>query len=303
MAARIVTVFGATGFLGRRIVRSLHEHGCAVRIASRHPDRGRTLFGIDDPRLQSIGADVHDGRSVTDAMSGALGVVNAVSLYIERGKETFHSVHVACAQRVAIEAHRAGVEQLAHVSGIGANAASGSSYIRSRGEGELAVQAAFPGAILIRPAVMFAPDDAFLTVILKLLRRLPAYPMFGRGATRLQPAHVADVGEAIARVLDRIGRDPVVFECGGPRVYSYQELLRSLAREVGLKPVLFPIPLAVWYALARAAEILPSPPITRNQIELMQVDTVASPQLPGLGELGILPQQVEETVRSILRKR
>jgi uncharacterized protein YbjT (DUF2867 family) len=260
MAPRIVTVFGATGFLGRRIVRGLHEHGCAVRIASRHPDRGRTLFGIDDPRLQSIGADVHDGRSVTDAVRGALGVVNAVSLYIECGKDTFHSVQVACAQCVAIEAHRAGVEQLAHVSGIGANAASGSSYIRSRGQGELAVQAAFPGAIMIRPAVMFAPDDAFLTVILKLLRRLPAYPMLEEARQDCSRS-MWPTWARIARVLQRIGRDPVVFECAGPRVYTYQELLRSLAREVGLKPMLFPIPLAVWYALARAARFYRARPL------------------------------------------
>jgi NADH dehydrogenase len=303
MGPRIVTVFGATGFLGRRIVRRLHEHGCIVRIASRHPDRGRALFGTDDPRLQVIGTDIRDRRSVTDALAGTRGVVNAVSLYIEHRNETFHSVHVECAERVAMEAHRAGIEQLVHISGIGADAASGSSYIRSRGEGELAVRAACVGAIVIRPAVLFGPDDAFLTVILKLLQRLPAYPIFGRGTTRLQPAHVEDVAEAIALVLQRTERDAITLECGGPRVYTYEELIRSVAREAGRKPILFPVPLAVWYALARTAKILPNPPITRSQVELMQVDTVASPQLPGLGELGIVPQMLEETVRLILRKR
>ena len=127
--------------------------------------------------------------------------VNAVSLYVEHGQETFHSVHVESARRVATQAHRAGVQRLAHVSGIGSDAASPSLYIRKRGEGELATCAAFADAILIRPAVMFGPDDAFLSIILKLLRRLPIYPMFGRGLTRLQPAYVEDVAEAIARVL------------------------------------------------------------------------------------------------------
>ena len=196
---RTVTVFGGTGFLGRRIVRHLRYREFPVRIASRHPDRGHRQFGPDDPQLQFLEANIQDERSVADALAGAYGVVNAVSLYVEHGLETFHSVHVESAQRVAAQAHRAGVERLVHVSGIGADAASPSRYIRKRGEGELAVRAAFNDALFVRPAVMFGPDDAFLTTILKLLRQLPIYPMFGRGRTRLQPAYVEDVAEAIAR--------------------------------------------------------------------------------------------------------
>jgi NADH dehydrogenase len=185
MNNRTVTIFGGTGFLGRRVVWHLRKREFSVRIASRHLDRGHRLFGLDDPQLQSVEANIHDERSVADALAGAYGVVNAVSLYVERGQETFYSVHVESAQRVAYQALRAGVERLAHVSGIGSNAASSSPYIRKRGEGELAVRAAFADAILIRPAVMFGTDDSFLTPILKLLRRLPVYPMFGRGLTRL----------------------------------------------------------------------------------------------------------------------
>src|SRR5258708_23014366 len=200
---RTVTVFGGTGFLGRRIVRHLRSHGFPVRTASRHPDRGHRLFGPDYPQLQSVEADIHDERSVADALAVAYGVVNAVSLSLERGQETFHSVHVDAAQRVAAQAHRAGVERLVHVSGIGADAASPSRYIRKRGEGELAVRAAFADTLFVRPAVMFGPEDAFLTTILKLLRPLPIYPMFGRGRTRLQPAYVADVADAIGLIMPR----------------------------------------------------------------------------------------------------
>src|SRR4051812_47008385 len=214
-----VTVFGGTGFLGRRIVRHLRDREFPVRIASRHPDRAHRQFGSDDPLLQSVEANIHDERSVAYSLAGAYGVINAASLYVEHGQETFHSVHVESAQRVAAQAHRAGVKRLAHVSGIGSNAASPSLYIRKRGEGELAVRAAFADATLIRPAVMFGPDDAFLTIILKLLRRLPIYPMFGRGLTRLQPAYVDDVAEAIARALQGTA---LAYECGGPRVYSYK---------------------------------------------------------------------------------
>ncbi len=303
MSIRVVTVFGGTGFLGRGVVRHLRNHELSVRIASRHPDRGRGLFGSDDPQLQSVEADIHDRHAVADALAGAYGVVNAVSLYVEHGRETFHSVHVEAAQRMAAQAQRAGVERLAHVSGIGADAASSSLYIRKRGEGELAVRAAFADALLIRPAVMFGPNDAFLTTILALLRRLPIYPMFGRGLTRLQPADVEDVAEAIARGLQRTEMRAITFECGGPRVYSYEELLKAVAREVGLKPILMPFPFAAWHALTWIAEMLPSPPLTRNQVELMQLDTVASPNMPGFGELGISPHSVEDTLRQMLRTR
>jgi uncharacterized protein YbjT (DUF2867 family) len=302
MNDRTVTVFGGTGFLGRCVVRHLRKHSFSVQIASRHPDQGHRLFGLD-PQLQSVEADIHDERSVADALAGAYGVVNAVSLYVERGQQSFHSVHVESAQRVAAQAHRAGVERLAHVSGIGADAASQSLYIRKRGEGELAVRAAFADALLIRPAVMFGPDDAFLTTILKLLRRLPIYPMFGRGLTGLQPAFVEDVAEAVARALQGTERHAVTYECGGPRVYSYEEFLRAVAHEAGLKPMLIPIPFAAWHALAWISEMLPSPPVTRNQVELMQVDNVSSPEMPGFRQLGISLHSVEEILQQILWSR
>ena len=298
MRGSTVTVFGGTGFLGQRVVRHLREHEFSVRIASRHPDR--MPFGVDDPQLETIEADIHDERSVANALAGAYGVVNAVSLYVEHGTETFHSVHVEAAQQLAIQARRAGVQRLVHVSGIGADPGSPSLYIRKRGEGELAVRTAFADATLIRPAVMFGRDDSFLTTILELLRRLPVYPMFGRGRTRLQPADVDDVAEAIARIMQQAETRSMVFEYGGPHVYSYEELLRTVAREAGLKPILIPVPFAAWRVLAWIAEMLPNPPVTRNQVELMQVDNVASPDRPGLGELGVLPHSIEGTLQELL---
>jgi len=183
----IVTVFGGTGFLGRHIVRRLLGQSLSARIASRHPDRapGPT----EGTALQSVLADINDERAVAAAVAGAYGVVNAVSLYVERGQETFHAVHVETAGRVARQAQRAGVERLVQVSGIGADATSASLYIRKRGEGELAVQAAFAGAIIIRPAVMFGPEDAFLNTLVKLLKRYTPWSQLipaGAGQDRSQ---------------------------------------------------------------------------------------------------------------------
>ena len=257
-----VTVFGGTGFVGRRVVRHLRESGATVHVASRHPKRAEG----DD--VKQVAADAHDERSVEAAVAGADGVVNAISLYVEHGSDAFHSVHVEAAARIASVARRVGAQRLVHLSGIGADAASSSPYVRSRGEGEAAVQAAFLGAVIIRPAVMFVSDDAFLTTILRLLRSLPALPIFGHGRTRLQPAYADDVAAAITQVLRQTKKPSPIYELAGPRVYSYEELLRTIARVSGLRPVLMRMPFALWDALAGVAEIVPRPPLNRNQVEL-----------------------------------
>ena len=295
-AMSCVTVFGGTGFLGRRVVHHLRESGATVRIASRHPAQA------DDANVKQIRADARDERSVEAAVAGADGVVNVISLYVEHGSETFHSVHVEAAARIASVARRVGAKRLVHISGIGADAASPSPYIRSRGEGEAAVQAAFPGAVIVRPAVMFAQDDSFLTTILRLLRVLPAYPIFGDGRTRLQPVYADDVAAAITQLLRQSKKPSPIYELAGPRVYSYEELLRTIARTAGLRPVLMRTPFALWDAVAGLAEILPHPPLTRNQVELMQIDTTASDNLPGLRELGISPRSLEEELEAMLKQ-
>jgi len=290
-----VTVFGGTGFVGRRVARHLRVSGATVRIASRHPGRA------ESDSLEQIAANAHDERSVEAAVVGADGVVNAISLYVEHGRDTFHSVHVEAAARIARAARRAGTKRFVHLSGIGADAGSPSPYIRSRGEGEAAVQTTFPGAVIIRPAVMFAPDDAFLTTILRLLQSLPAYPMFGDGRTRLQPAYADDVAAAIAEVVRQSKKPYPIYELAGPRVYSYEELLRTIARSAGLRPVLMRMPFAFWGAVAGLAEILPQPPLTRNQVELMQIDTMASENRPGFRTLGISPRSLEEELEAMLK--
>jgi uncharacterized protein YbjT (DUF2867 family) len=292
-----VTVFGGTGFVGRRVVRYLSDSTATVRICSRHPAGG------EGDNVEQIVADAHDERSVESAVVGADGVVNAISLYVEHGADTFHSVHVEAAARIARVARQAGVKRFVHLSGIGADAASPSPYIRNRGEGEAAVQAAFPGAVVVRPAVMFAPDDAFLTTILRLLRTLPAYPLFGDGRTRLQPVHVDDVAAAIAKILRQTQRPYPIYELAGPRIYSYEELLRTIARTAGLRSVLVRMPFALWGTVAGFAEMLPHPPLTRNQVELMQIDTTASDSRPGFGPLGISPRSLEEELKAMLKHK
>lgn len=286
-----VVVFGGTGFLGRRVVRHLLDHACAVRAASRHPERGESIFPAT-PLLELVRADIGEDATVRDAVKDAFAAVNAVSLYVERGNQTFHSVHVEAAERLARHARDAGIARLVHVSGIGADPASSSPYIRSRGGGEHAVRAAFPEATIVRPAVMFGPDDAFLTPLTGLLRRFPVFPVFGNGDTRLQPAHVEDVAEAIARIIDA-PQAQALYELAGPRIYTYQGLLETVSSHFGLRRAFVPVPFVIWRTLAYFAELLPQPPITRNQVELMRIDNVSSPDRLGFGALGIQPGGIE----------
>ena len=239
-----VTVFGGTGFLGRRVIDRLREAGVTVRVASRHAERGRRLFGEDNDALHSIDADIHNDLSVKRALIGAHAAVNAVSLYVERGDETFQAVHVTAAERVARQARKLGVQHLAHVSGLGSDPRSSSKYIKARGEGEEVVRAAFPDVTLIRPAVMFGRGDAFVVPIARLLKRLPVYPMFGQGTTRLQPAFVDDVAQVIAAVTQRLDTRGKAFECAGLRVYTYEQLLRTIGDAMHVHTRLMPVPFA-----------------------------------------------------------
>src|SRR6516165_1341279 len=196
-----VSVFGGSGFLGRRIVRRLAAEGMALRVAVRHPNRARRVLdaaGLD--RVTVFRADVRDRASIARALAGADAAVNAVSAYVERDGVTFEAVHEQGARTLAQEAATAGVARLVLVSGIGADPSSHSAYIRARGRGEQLVRQVFSEATIVRPSAMFGPGDALFGTVAQLARRLPALPLIGGGHTRLQPVYVEDVAEAIAHV-------------------------------------------------------------------------------------------------------
>ncbi|MGF1631251.1 MAG: complex I NDUFA9 subunit family protein [Kiloniellaceae bacterium] len=300
MPVEKVTVFGGTGFLGRRIVERLLGRGLQVRVASRNPEAGETTASaaekLSPETLSWVRADLRDAASIDAAVTGAQGVVNAVGLYVERGAATFQAIHVEGAGKVAAACRRQGVERLVHLSGIGADAKARSAYVRCRGEGEAAVRDAFGQATILRPSVLFAGDDAFLTTLLSLVRRLPAIPLFGLGKTRLQPVFAGDVAEAAARVLTQETAPAALYALGGPQIYSYRQLLELVMDHAGRRPRLVPLPFAIWDALALAASVLPTPPLTEGQVALMKQDNIALPDLPGLDSLGIKPTPIGEVL-------
>ncbi|OGA75947.1 MAG: hypothetical protein A3G81_15335 [Betaproteobacteria bacterium RIFCSPLOWO2_12_FULL_65_14] len=292
-----VSVFGGTGFLGRRVVRRLAAGGATLRIAVRSPDRARSVLRAADlDRVTVFRADVRDSASVAAAVAGVDAVVNAVSAYVEKPDVTFESVHEEGARTLAQEAAAAGVARLVLVSGIGADPQSRSPYIRARGRGELVVRQAFPSATIVRPSAMFGPGDALFGTLADIVRLLPVVPLIGGGRTRLQPVYVEDVAEAIVRMLADLGTAGQTYELAGPGVYTLRELVSFALRLVDKRRLLVPVPFAVAGIQARLFEFLPSPPLTTSQVDLLRIDNLASGALPGFRDLNIRPKALEDIV-------
>ncbi|MGZ9033187.1 MAG: complex I NDUFA9 subunit family protein, partial [Rhodospirillales bacterium] len=218
MACHRVTVFGGSGFLGRQIVKRLAEDGANVRVAVRRPERASFLIETGRAgQIAPVYADVWDEASVAPVVDGSDAVINTVGHYVERGKATFEAIHGQGAMHVARASAMAGVGRLVHISGLGADPTSDSTYVRARGIGEDLVREAFPGATILRPSVIFGPEDAFFNRLAALARVMPVLPLFGSGETKLQPVYVGNVAEAVARALATPTAEGKVYELGGPR--------------------------------------------------------------------------------------
>lgn len=328
MASASVTVFGGSGFLGRRIVERLAGAGYDVRVGVRHPERasfpeggiGRDGGGrgggrdsrpdrdgrdgheegrgrdARSGRIELVRADVWDESTVARAVKGAASVINTVGHYVEKSGATFDAIHGRGALHVARQAKEAGAARLIHISGLGADPESDSPYVRARGIGENLVTEAFERVTILRPSVIFGPGDAFLNRLAAMGRQTPVLPLFGTGGTRLQPVFVGDVAEACAKVLADPTSQGRVYELGGPRVYVYEELVRLVLDRIDRRTALVPVPFLVWDVLACGLALLPNPPITRDQVKLMKRDNVVGSEALGLRDLGIRPVLLEEAL-------
>jgi uncharacterized protein YbjT (DUF2867 family) len=293
----LMTVFGGTGFLGRRIVERLIRDGATVRVAVRHPDRADVLpTAVGVGRTILVTADVRDPSTVTTAIAESQCVVNTVSAYVEKGDVTYPAVHVQGAGNVARACQQQNVARLVHISGIGANPASRANYIQARGRGELAVQRAFPSATILRPGVMFAVDGGFLGVLEKLARSTPIIPLIGTGATRLQPVHVNDVAEAVYLSLRDPGAAGKTYELGGPETYTMREIYSMILAHIGRSRRFMRVPFALASLLARVLELLPGAPLTVAQVDLLREDNVVKTGMRGFAEFGITPRTLRDTI-------
>ncbi len=288
--SEIVTVFGGSGFLGRAVVAALAPDW-TVRVAARHPNRG---IDPDAAAVSGVEVDIRDGEMVGHALAGAAAVVNAVGLYSERGGETFTAVHVEGAERVARAAADAEVRRLVHISGIGVDSGSPSAYVRARADGERRVREAFANAVIVRPSVIIGPNDALLGGLDAVTRLAPVIPLFGPGDMRLQPVFVHDVARAVSAVLKHALPVPI-YELGGAGMCTYRELVRMVLSYRRRRRLLAPLPLFAWNVIAAAASLLPSPPLTPDQVELMRADNVVAAEGVGtFADLGITPGAVDD---------
>ncbi|MDO6413998.1 complex I NDUFA9 subunit family protein [Sphingomonas sp. BIUV-7] len=293
----LVTLFGGGGFLGRYVAQELLKTGARVRIAERDPSHAHFLkpqAGLG--QTQFVSASITDPASTRRAVEGADAVINLVGVLAG----DFQALHVEGARIAAEAAKAAGAKAFVQISAIGANASSDSAYGRSKAEGETAVAQAFPGATIIRPSILFGPEDAFVNKFAGMASRLPILPVI-RGTVRFQPAWVADVAQAIAlAALYPETHAGQTYELGGPRAISMSELNAWVSAAIGRKPTLVPVPDAVAAAMARFGGWLPGAPITTDQWAMLQTDNVVAPGASGFAAFGIEPKPLEAVAPSWL---
>jgi uncharacterized protein YbjT (DUF2867 family) len=313
-ANRLAAVFGGSGFLGRHIVAALAREGWRVRVAVRRPNLASFLMPIGGVgQIQAVQANLRFPASISAAVEGASAVVNATGLQVEKGRQTFHAVRVDGAEALSRAATGAGVAGYVHISGIGADAGSASPYIASKGQGEQATLAAYPAATILRPSVVFGPEDDFFNRFAALARYLPALPLLGGGDARLQPVYVGDIARAAAAALSGPPNRAAIYELGGPRVMTLREVASLTLSAIDRRRALIGLPLGPsrWIAassqLARRATFGLFPNLlttTRGQIDLLATDNVVSPEAESEGRvlrgLGIEPQAPEAIVPGYL---
>jgi uncharacterized protein YbjT (DUF2867 family) len=303
MATRnVATVFGGSGFVGRYVVKRLAHKGFVVRVAVRDPEAAlflKTAGAVG--QIVPLYASVENEATVQRAVQGAALVVNLAGILAEHRRGDFQRIHADGADRVARVAAADGVERLVHVSAIGADPSSPSAYGVSKAAGEQAVRAAFPGATILRPSFVFGPEDQFFNRFAAMARLSPVMPVIA-GATKIQPVFVGDVADATMAALGRDDAAGALYELGGPRVWSFRELLAYILRETGRHRMMLDVPMAIARLQAMLFEQLPGKPLTRDQLLMLSRDNVVAADVPGLPELGLVPTPVELVVPGYLRR-
>ena len=301
----LVTVFGGSGFLGRYTVRALAKDGWRIRVAMRRPHLAPELRVMGDVgQIELVQANVRHTESIAAALDGAEAAVNLVGILFETGRQRFSVLQKEAARTVAQAAATAGANRLIQVSAIGADATSASVYARTKAEGEAAVRAAFPASTILRPSIVFGEEDDFFNRFAGMAVMAPALPLIGGGKTRFQPVYAGDVGAAIAAALKTPATAGGLYELGGPGVYSFRELMALVLKETQHRRLLAPVPFPIAEVMGRIAQLIAltpyTPPITRDQVELLKTDNVAAG--PGLAELGVQPTALESILPTYLWK-
>jgi NADH dehydrogenase len=292
---RRVTVFGGSGFIGRYVVRRLAAEGWVVRVACRDAIAAaflKTAGAVG--QVVPMHVDITAEDAVLDAaIAGSDAVINLVGILYERGKRSFQAIHADAPARIARLAEKNGVSRFVQMSALGADAGSASAYARSKAAGETGVLAAFPQATIIRPSIVFGPEDGFFNRFACMARYSPGLPLIGGGHTRFQPVYVCDVADAIIRTLHEDAARGQIYELGGPRIYTFRALMELMLHELRRHRGLIPLPFWIADIQASILQLLPIPLLTRDQVRQLQRDNVLTGTKPGLAQLGIQPTALE----------
>jgi NADH dehydrogenase len=275
--AKTVTIFGGSGFVGSHIVRLLAKQGHRIRVAVRRPDLAghlQPLGGVG--QVKAVQANLRYRWSVDRAVEGADAVINCVGILYQAGAQRFDAVQAFGARAIAEAARAQNIKTVVHLSAIGADATSDIAYLCSKGEGEEGVLETVPEAVVLRPSIIFGPEDEFFNRFGAMAGKSPALPLFGGGKTRLQPVYVGDVAAAAVKAVAGEAKPGTIYELGGPEVVSFRDCMETMLEIIGRKRLLLPIPFALGKAMGSVLGVLPKPPVTRDQVRMLEKDNVVS---------------------------
>ena len=301
MRNRRTAILGGSGFIGRYVVKRLAARGEVIAAGCRNAEAAKHLKPLGDVgQIMPLNAGIGDETLLPAFLAGNDSLVNCVGILRESGAQTFELVHHTGPARLARLAREAGVDRFVHISAIGADPRSSSAYARTKAVGEQAVRDGFPTATILRPSVVFGPEDQFFNRFAAMAMFSPALPLIGAGETRFQPVYVGDVADAVVTCLEDPATAGRVYELGGPKIYTFREVLELVLSEIRRKRRFVDLPFGFAAFQARLMSILPSPPLTPDQVELLKSDNIVSSGALTLASLGITPTPAEVVLPTYL---
>ena len=303
LSSSTIAVIGGTGFIGRQIVEILARQGARIKILARNADRAKFLKPMGDVGQISItSGSALDDDALTRIIEGCDTVINTIGILAESGSQRFNSLQAELPARIGRIAKANGVKSIVHLSAIGADLNSASLYARTKAQGEQGLMAEFPKAVILRPSLVFGTGDGFFNRFASMAVMAPGLPVIGGGKNKVQPVYVGDIAQAVLAVLTDKKSEGKIYELGGPEVMTFREAMAYIIKQIKRKRLLLPVPHGVMTLAATAMSILPSAPVTRDQLKLLKVDNVAADDLPGLEDLGVQPTPIDLIVPSYLER-
>ena len=301
MVREAITIFGGSGFVGRYVVSRLAARGCEIRVVTRRPDRASFLRVYGDVgQIIPLASDLRDEKALLSTMEGSTAVINLIGIIAQSKRESFESVHVEVPRRIGLACNQLGIKNVVHLSAIGASVDGEAEYSRSKGYGERVLTETLPEVKIVRPSLIFGPEDKFFNLFAQVMTLSPLIPLMGGGKTRFQPVYVGDCAQAVINALEV--SEQRTYEAGGPQIYTFRELMELISKTIRRKRWFYSVSWNLAFLKARMLEALPFRLLTRDQVRLLMKDSVVGSGVLTLEDLGITPTAVEAIIPSYLER-